>query len=79
MRHEKSNPGTVSQFYARARKTRSKALAHPVMAGNRFFATAKGRRKIFHIQSMGGFKPLKRTLISALFSRPPFVSQNSFF
>jgi hypothetical protein len=75
----KSNPGTVSQFYARARKTRSKALAHPVMAGNRFFATAKGRRKIFHIRDAAGFKPLERALISGLFSRRPAVSQNSFF
>jgi len=49
------------------------------MAGNRFFATAKGRRKIFHIQDMDGVKSLKRALISGLFSRLPFVSQNSFF
>jgi hypothetical protein len=69
----------VSQFYARARKTRSKALAHPVMAGNRFFATAKGRRKIFHIRGAGGFKPLKRALISGLFSHLPPIWQNSFF
>jgi hypothetical protein len=69
----------VSQFYARARKTRSKALAHPVMAGNRFFATAKGRRKIFHIQGADGFKPLKRALISGLSSDLPLISQNSFF
>jgi hypothetical protein len=53
----------VSQFYARARKTRSKALAHPVMAGNRFFATAKGRRKIFHIRAQGGIKSLEQALI----------------
>ncbi|WP_143748262.1 hypothetical protein [Mesorhizobium carmichaelinearum] len=79
MRHDKCNPGTDWQFYARARKTRSKALAHPVMAGNRFFATAKGRRKIFHIQDADGFKPLKRALISGLFSRLPAVAQNSFF
>ncbi|MBE1706803.1 MULTISPECIES: hypothetical protein [Mesorhizobium] len=65
--------GTVSQFYARARKTRSKALAHPVVAGNRFFATAKGRRKIFHIQGADGFKLLKRALISGLFSHLPFI------
>jgi hypothetical protein len=73
------DPGTGSQFYARARKTRSKALAHPVVAGNRFFATAKGRRKIFHIHAMGGFKRLKPALISGLFSRRPAASQNSFF
>jgi len=75
----KSNPGTVSQFYARARKTRSKALAHPVMAGNRFFATAKGRRKIFHILGVGELKSLKQALISGLFSRRLAISQNSFF
>jgi hypothetical protein len=75
----KSNPGTVSQFYARARKTRSKALAHPVMAGNRFFATAKGRRKIFHILCMSELKRLRQALISGLFSRRPAVAQNSFF
>jgi len=49
------------------------------MAGNRFFATAKGRRKIFHIQDMDGVNPLKQALISGLFSRLSFVSQNSFF
>jgi len=49
------------------------------MAGNRFFATAKGRRKIFHTQGIDEFKSLRRALISGLFSHPPFVSQNSFF
>jgi hypothetical protein len=67
------------QFYARARKTRSKALAHPVMAGNRFFATAKGKRKIFHIRAKSGFKPPRQSLISGLFSHWRIISQNSFF
>jgi len=49
------------------------------MAGNRFFATAKGRRKIFHIRGAGGFKPLKRALISGLFSHLPPIWENSFF
>jgi len=49
------------------------------MAGNRFFATAKGRRKIFHIQGADGFKPLKRALISGLSSDLPLISQNSIF
>jgi len=43
------------------------------MAGNRFFATAKGRRKIFHIRGASGFKTLKRALISGLFSHLPFI------
>jgi len=67
------------QFYARARKTRSKALAHPVMAGNRFFATAKGKRKIFHIRAKSGFKQPRQSLISGLFSHWRSISQNSFF
>jgi hypothetical protein len=49
------------------------------MAGNRFFATAKGRRKIFHIHALDGIKSLERALISVLFSRQPPISQNSFF
>ncbi|WP_147377591.1 hypothetical protein [Mesorhizobium waimense] len=75
----KRNPGTVCQFYAAARKTRRKALAHPAMAGNRFFATAKGRRKLFHTQEKGGFKMLLRALVSGPFSHRRSASQNSFF
>ncbi|WP_152536137.1 hypothetical protein [Mesorhizobium loti] len=67
------------QFYARTRKTRSKALAHPVMAGNRFFATVKGRRKIFHIKAGSGFKPLSQALISPPFNAAREMPQNSFF
>jgi len=33
------------------------------MAGNRFFASAKSRRKKFHIRETIGFKPLLRALI----------------
>jgi len=73
------NPGTVCQFYAAARKTRRKALAHPAMAGNRFFATAKGRRKLFHTLVPSGFKMLLQAPICGPFSRLRSASQNSFF
>jgi hypothetical protein len=49
------------------------------MAGNRFFASAKSRRKKFHIRKRHGFKPLLRALISGIFSRNCSPLQNRLF
>ncbi|MDX8522897.1 hypothetical protein RFM68_00095 [Mesorhizobium sp. MSK_1335] len=43
-----SNIGTVWQFYAAMPKTRRQALAQRPKAGNRFSASAKGKRKKFY-------------------------------
>jgi hypothetical protein len=43
-----STTRTVWQFYAAGPKTRRHALARAFEAGNRFSATAKGKRKKFY-------------------------------
>ncbi|WP_181182678.1 hypothetical protein [Mesorhizobium sp. B3-1-9] len=45
-----SNSGTVWQFYAATPKIRRQALARRRTAGNRFFATAKDKRKKFYFE-----------------------------
>jgi hypothetical protein len=46
-----SNTGTVWQFYAATPKTRRQALARRRTAGNRFFASAKAKRKKFYFEN----------------------------
>jgi mannose/cellobiose epimerase-like protein (N-acyl-D-glucosamine 2-epimerase family) len=47
-----STTRTVWQFYAAGPKTRRHALARAFEAGNRFFATAKGKRKKFYAEAV---------------------------
>jgi len=74
-----SNTRTIWQFYAGAAKTRRQALAHPVMAGNRFFATAKARRKKFYAWAQGGQIPRRRPLIQHIFYSCPVMAAKQFF
>ncbi|WP_181176038.1 hypothetical protein [Mesorhizobium sp. B2-7-2] len=46
-----SNTETVWQFYAATPKIRRQALARRRTAGNRFFATAKAKRKKFYFEA----------------------------
>ncbi|MGX5805402.1 hypothetical protein ACWGS9_29825 [Bradyrhizobium sp. Arg314] len=58
-----SNIGTVWQFYAATPKTRRQALARRRTAGNRFFATAKGKRKKFYFENEAASTALETALI----------------